>query len=354
VCCHTSPSRSDTDIHLDRYGEQGRDTLVQSTNRLLLEHVIRYRLYGSVDSLGLVLRRCTKQRLELLYTIIKDTASLPPRNKSRLVKEIEHAIVPPTKRFLHPKGLYDEQVDALGAMSVDELIVTLLDSMHARLREVPFEELLGYFANYTATTVYAFMIDCDKLVENIQERIEKDSNLKLHFESTIEVLQTRQEPVAVFLRKIIDFAVASSQKANRLRRRLQALKGNEHGPRAAIIRSLDPECKIQSWHMNALKSNLLDKKSYHLRPFIAGTLIKESQFAKLEMTPSTDTLRWVWSLHVGDSTQRPQAIKVIVGLLSTEDSGAPVKRAQHDDDGHIKRRTSAKDSASMQKQVQHR
>jgi len=38
-------------------------------------------------------------------------------------------------------------------MSVDEIIVTLLDSVHARLREVPFEELLGYFANYHATAV---------------------------------------------------------------------------------------------------------------------------------------------------------------------------------------------------------
>jgi hypothetical protein len=97
--------------------------------------------------------RCKKQRLELLYTVVKDTELLPPWDKSRLIKEIEHAIVPPRRRFLHPKGLYDEQLDAFIYMSVDEIIVTLLDSVHARLREVPFEELLGYFANYHATAV---------------------------------------------------------------------------------------------------------------------------------------------------------------------------------------------------------
>lgn len=160
------------------------------------------------------------------------------------------------------------------------------------------------------------MIGCDKLVESVQDRVEKDSNLKLLFESTVKVLQTRKEPVAAFLCEIIDFAIVSSQKANHLRRRLQALKENERGPRLIIKRSLVPVRKVQSSHMNALKSKLLEKKPHDLRSFIAETLIEESQFARDEMTPSTDTLRWVWSLHVGDSTQRPQAIKVIVGTLS--------------------------------------
>ena len=317
VCCHTSPPRSDTDFYLDRYGEQGREALVQSTNRLLLEHVIRYCLYGSVGSLGLVLRRCEKQRLELLYTVVKDTELLPPWNESRLIKEIEHAIVPPIRRFLHPKGLYDEELAAFKDMSVDEIIVTLLDSVHARLREVPFEELLGYFAKHNAPAVYAFMIDYDKLVESIQERVEKDSDLKLLFESTVKVLQTREEPVAAFLGKIIDFAIDSSQRANFWRRHLQTLREDERGPRFTIKRSLVPECTVQSSHMNALKSDLLDKKPDDIKSFIAEILVKESQFAKDEMTPSTDTLRWVWSLHVGDSTQRPQAIKIIVETLST-------------------------------------
>jgi hypothetical protein len=124
---------------------------------------------------------------------------------------------------------------------------------------------------------------------------------------------------------------------NYLRRQLQALKENECEPRLTIKERLVLECKVQSSHMNALKSKLLDKTPDHLRSFIVEILIKESQFARDEMTPSTDTLRWVWSLHVGDSTQ---ALKVLVEMLSAEHQVAsrrPLRMVTVDDKlGHWK------------------
>ncbi len=176
-------------------------------------------------------------------------------------------------------------------ISVDKIIVTLLDSVHARLCKVSFEELLEYFVNCNASAVYAFIIEYNKLVESIQNRIKKNFGLKFLFKLTVKALKIREESVAAFLDKIIDFAIDSSQKANYLRCQLQTLKKDKLKIRLIIKERLVPEYKIQFLYINTLKSKLLNKKSDNLRSFIAEILIRKFQFARDKITLLTNILR---------------------------------------------------------------
>lgn len=162
------------------------------------------------------------------------------------------------------------------------------------------------------------MINYDQLVESIQEWVEKDVGLNTTLRSTVQVLINFKSPLVAFLSGIIDFAITSNQEANRLRCLLLVpLEKLNLEFRPLIKEESMPLNKVSRQHMDALKLAVLDQKPHGLKTFIVEILIKESQLAADEMMPLMDTLRRIWSLQDGDSTQFSQAIKAIVLVWSS-------------------------------------
>ncbi len=54
------------------------------------------------------------------------------------------------------------------------------------------------------------MINYNKFIESIQERVKKNFDLKLFFKLTIKVFQTREKLITIFFNKIINFAIDSN------------------------------------------------------------------------------------------------------------------------------------------------
>jgi len=240
---------------------------------------------------------------------------------AELIKEIKDALIPAKRKCSCLKKLYTEQVDAFRNMSVEQIVNVLLDMGRARFFEIPFEDLLLFFAGGNATAVFSLMIDCDRLVESIQESAGRNEYLEATLRSTAMVLSTHKSLLASFLSGIVKFAIKSGQEANRRRSELRALE-TDSSLRRPIKYELIPLSQVTREHMHALEPMVLGQKPACLKTFIAETLIKESQFAAEKMTPSTKVLRWIRSLHGGDSTKFPRAVEVIVLRLSSEVAGS--------------------------------
>jgi len=230
--------------------------LRQSDDVIVVRSILRFRLYGSIDSLRLLLLSCKEKRLAFLYTAITNKQCSPQWDQARLVKNIEDVVAPKKMVSVHKDG-FDNVIVVLRRRKPNEIASALLDTMCGRLREVPFKELVQYFIGHAPSAVYGFMNSCDKLIESLQKMFGENSQLIDRYMQVSDLLHSSRHPFAAFVKVIIDYAIHWSPSTKYLRHKLAELPGLDFGGRAPILAVLHPRSRLRDEDMLVLRPSML-------------------------------------------------------------------------------------------------
>lgn len=267
----------DLDIYLDKEDseslfpyldgtkiQRAEAALRQNDDVAVVRSILRFRLYGSIDSLRLLLLSCKEKRLAFLYTAITNKQCSAQWDQARLVKSIEDVVVPKRMASVHKDG-FDNAINAMRQRKPYGIVIALLEAMCDQLRVVPFEELVHYFIGHAAPAVYVLMNSCDKLIESLQKMFGENSQLIVRYLRVHELLNSSKHPFAAFVKVIIDYAIRWNFSTKHLRQELAGLPSMDfdnwpgEGVRATVLATLHARSRLRGKDVLLLRPSMLKR-----------------------------------------------------------------------------------------------
>jgi hypothetical protein len=242
--------------------QRAEAALRQNDNVVVVRSILRFRLYGLIDSLRLLLLSCKQERLAFLYTAITNKPCSAQWDQPRLVKGIEGVVVPKRMASVHKDG-FDNAINVMRQQKPHGVASALLEAMCDQLRETPFEELVHYFIGHAAPAVYVLMNKCDKLIESLQKMLGEDSQIIVRYLEVSELLDSSRHPFAAFVKAIIDHAIRWSSSTKDLRQEVAELPSIDFdnwpggGVRANVLAALHARSRLRGKDMLVLRPSML-------------------------------------------------------------------------------------------------
>ncbi len=115
--------------------QRAEAALRQNDDMMIIRSIFRFRLYGSIDSLRLLLLNCEKKGLVFLYTAVTNKQCSAQWDQTYLIKNIEDVITFKRTVSVHNNS-FDDAIISLRQRESNRIASVLLDAMCGQLRDV--------------------------------------------------------------------------------------------------------------------------------------------------------------------------------------------------------------------------
>ena len=269
--------------NLSQLYQQAQEAMIECDNREKLEHIFRFRLFGSHDSLRLQWQRCEHERRKFLYEQVTIKRDATGQKFNYLLKSIEVWTLDESDEFIRINFLDDKSILKMRDWASDEVADALVNSVSQDILQLPFACMMHHFLDHGSRTVYRFIADCDKMIENLQKVFNREAQYQSQYVLVWEELETFKQPSSVFIQRILYHAQDTRAVTTllwKLRKQRTKTMSTSIDSRSTPEDSLNQSIpKIGHQHMQILEKYFVNTTCTDLDLMIENLLSKEKAFS---------------------------------------------------------------------------